>query len=73
VVTHGGVLDIACRLCRGLDLTAARDFELLNASLNRIRWDGSRFGIVEWGDVSHWQPALDDFEAGDPVQSRLSA
>jgi 2,3-bisphosphoglycerate-dependent phosphoglycerate mutase len=73
VVTHGGVLDIAYRVCRGLELTAPRDFELLNASLNRISWDGSRFDVVEWGDVSHWRPALDDFEAGDPVQSRLSA
>jgi 2,3-bisphosphoglycerate-dependent phosphoglycerate mutase len=73
VVTHGGVLDIACRLCRDLGLTVPRDYELLNASLNRICWDGSRFSIVDWGDVSHWQPALDDSVPGDPVQSSLSA
>jgi 2,3-bisphosphoglycerate-dependent phosphoglycerate mutase len=76
VVTHGGVLDMACRLCRGLDLTAPRDYELLNASLNRIRWDGTRFEIVEWGDVSHWQPALDEVEPAEAgsapaVQSNL--
>jgi 2,3-bisphosphoglycerate-dependent phosphoglycerate mutase len=71
VVTHGGVLDMACRLCRGMDLTAPRDYELLNASLNRIRWDGTRFDIVEWGDVSHWQPALDEVEPAevDPAES----
>jgi len=73
VVTHGGVLDIACRMCRGLGLTAPRDFELLNASLNRICWDGSRFSVVDWGDVSHWRQALDDSVPGDPVQSRHSA
>jgi 2,3-bisphosphoglycerate-dependent phosphoglycerate mutase len=84
VVTHGGVLDIACRMCRGMDLTAPRDFELLNASLNRIRWDGARFEIVDWGDVSHWselQPGLDEVEPAEvtpaevgplqTVQSRL--
>ena len=73
VVTHGGVLDIAYRLCQRLPLTAPRDFPLLNASLNRIRWDGTRFEVIDWGEVSHWQPALDEVEPGETVQSSSKA
>jgi len=60
VVTHGGVLDVVHRLARGFTLTAPRDFELPNAALNRLRHDAGRFEVVDWGDVSHWQPALDE-------------
>jgi probable phosphoglycerate mutase len=60
VVTHGGVLDIAHRMARGMALTAPRDFEVANASLNRMRAARGRFEIVEWGDVSHWRDALDE-------------
>ncbi|HVL56864.1 MAG TPA: histidine phosphatase family protein [Burkholderiaceae bacterium] len=60
VVTHGGVLDCAYRMATGMPLEQPRTHELLNASLNRIRWDGRRFLLVDWGDVSHWRPALDD-------------
>ncbi len=60
VVTHGGVLDVAHRLARGLPLEAPRDFEIANASLNRLRFDGERFEMIGWGDVSHWRDALDE-------------
>ena len=60
VVTHGGVLDVVNRLARSLPLEAPRDFEIANASLNRLRFDGERFAIVDWGDVSHWRDALDE-------------
>lgn len=60
VVTHGGVLDVANRLCRGLALQAPRDFDIPNAGLNRLRFDGSRFELLAWGDVGHWQDALDE-------------
>jgi probable phosphoglycerate mutase len=60
VVTHGGVLDVAHRLARALPLEAPRDFEIANASLNRLRFDGERFELVDWGDVSHWRDALDE-------------
>jgi len=60
VVTHGGVLDIVHRMARGMPLTATRDFEVANASLNRLRFAAGRFEIVEWGDVSHWRGALDE-------------
>jgi probable phosphoglycerate mutase len=60
VVTHGGVLDVAHRLARGLPLEAPRDFEIANASLNRLRFERDRFELVAWGDVSHWRDALDE-------------
>lgn len=60
VVTHGGVLDVVNRLARGLALEAPRDFEIANASLNRLRFDGDRFALVAWGEVSHWRDALDE-------------
>lgn len=60
VVTHGGVLDVVHRLARGLALEAPRDFEIANASLNRLRFDGDRFALVAWGEVSHWRDALDE-------------
>jgi 2,3-bisphosphoglycerate-dependent phosphoglycerate mutase len=60
VVTHGGVLDCAYRLAHGIPLEQPRSYELLNASLNRLSWDGRRFSLLDWADVSHWRPALDD-------------
>lgn len=63
VATHGGVLDCVYRIASGLDLQAPRDFDLKNASFNHIRWDGSAFSVVNWGDVSHLPESLDDVEA----------
>jgi probable phosphoglycerate mutase len=60
VVTHGGVLDVVHRIARGMPLEAARNFDLPNASLNRLRFDGDRYEILEWGVVSHWRDALDE-------------
>lgn len=62
-VTHGGVLDCAYRLASGLDLGAPRRHDLLNASLNRLVWDGERFRLCCWADVAHLESALDDVEA----------
>ncbi|MBN9462732.1 MAG: histidine phosphatase family protein [Burkholderiales bacterium] len=52
-VTHGGVLDCVFRVATGLALEAPRGHELLNASLNRIAWDGLAFSLLAWGDVAH--------------------
>lgn len=60
LVTHGGVLDCAYRLASGLPLSAPREHELLNASLNVIAWDGLRFKLGRWADVEHLDEALDD-------------
>ena len=64
-VTHGGVLDCVYRIASGLDLSAPRRHDLLNASVNRIAWDGGRFRLLAWGDVAHLEAALDDIEARD--------
>ena len=63
MVTHGGVLDSAYRIGSGLPLTAARQFDLLNASLNTIGWDGNRYSLHTWADVAHLSGSLDDVEA----------
>jgi len=62
-VTHGGVLDCAYRVATGLDLAAERRHDLLNASLNRIGWDGERFSLLGWADVAHLEHSEDDVEA----------
>jgi probable phosphoglycerate mutase len=55
LVTHGGVLECVYRAARSLGLDHARDFDIFNASINRFRWDGSRFELLRWGDVSHME------------------
>lgn len=62
-VTHGGVLDCAYRIASGLPVEAPRGHDLLNASLNRIAWDGSGFRLLAWADVAHLDRAADDVEA----------
>ncbi len=62
-VTHGGVLDCAYRVATGMDLAAERRHDLLNASINRIGWDGERFSLLAWADVAHLERADDDVEA----------
>ena len=54
------ILDVANRLCRGLAIGAPRDFEIPNAGLNRLRFDGERFELLVWGDIGHWQDSLDE-------------
>lgn len=53
VVTHGGVLDMLWRTVHGLPLSGARACAIPNTGLNRLRWDGERLQIVEWGDAAH--------------------
>ena len=62
-VTHGGVLDCAYRIASGLGITAPRQHELLNASINRVGWDGRSFSVIAWGDVAHLGASEDDIEA----------
>ena len=62
MVTHGGVLECAYRAATGTSLSLQRDFAILNASVNRLRWsvdDGLE--IVDWADVRHLsRDALDE-------------
>lgn len=55
LVAHGGVLECAHRAARGLSLNHKRDFDILNASVNRFYWDGTGLRVVQWGDVQHLQ------------------
>jgi probable phosphoglycerate mutase len=53
IVAHGGVLDCLNRAARKVALDAARDFEILNASLNTLTYRDGQFDLVHWGDVNH--------------------
>ncbi len=64
-VTHGGVLDTIYRIATGEPADTVRRFELFNAGINRVGWNGERFEVLGWGDVSHLQASLDDIEARD--------
>ncbi len=61
VVTHGGVLDCLYRAAAGKSLTVKRDFDIVNAGINRLTWDGQSLAIAQWGDVAHLaEAALDE-------------
>ena len=53
VVTHGLVCDIAYRAAKGIDLMARRDFELVNAGINRFRCENGAWHLEVWGDAGH--------------------
>lgn len=68
VVTHGGVLDCVYREATGMSVEARRDFETLNAAINRLRWDGERFILLQWADISHLESAgLDEIDRTHPA------
>lgn len=60
IVSHGGVLECAYRAATGTGLLQARDFDVLNASVNRLHWDGNALRISAWGDVAHLADATLD-------------
>lgn len=61
IVSHGGVLDCVFRAINGVHIGATREFDVLNASINRLRWDGAQLHIMQWGDVAHLRsPARDE-------------
>lgn len=70
VVAHGGVLDCCYRLATDRPLSAPREYPLLNASVNRIEFDGTRWHVRVWGDVSHLDDAVRD-ESNDRVDPRV--
>lgn len=68
VVTHGGVLDCLYRAATGMPVAAHRDFETINAAINRLHWDGERFSILGWADVSHLESeGLDEIDRTHPA------
>ena len=53
VVAHGGVLDCLYRAASGIDLGAARTWQLANATVNRLLFTGEGFVVVGWDDRAH--------------------
>lgn len=53
VVTHGGVLECLYHWSQQSGLGQVRDFEIFNASINRLHWDGHHLHIRQWGDIAH--------------------
>jgi probable phosphoglycerate mutase len=61
-VAHGGVLDAAYRVARGLHWDAPRDHPIANCAVNRLLLNARPFRaqVDMWADTSHLdQPALD--------------
>jgi probable phosphoglycerate mutase len=57
LVAHGGVLDCLYRAAAGAELQAPRSWQLGNASVNRLLFNGSGFSLVGWDDRAHLEPA----------------
>lgn len=53
IVTHGGVLECLHHWASGTDFAQPRSFDIFNASINRLHWDGARARIVSWGEIGH--------------------
>jgi probable phosphoglycerate mutase len=64
VVAHGGILDCMFRLASGISIEDRMKVDLLNTSLNRLQYDGQKFQIKTWADLSHLenQSALDEID-----------
>lgn len=68
IVTHGGVLDCLYREATGLAVDAPRTFGIVNAAINRLRWDGQRFSLLQWADAAHLEAAgLDEIDRSHPA------
>ncbi|MCO8644640.1 phosphoglycerate mutase family protein [Burkholderia multivorans] len=59
-VAHGGVLDCVYRFANGLDLSAPRNYPLLNTSINVVDYVDGRAHVVRWGDIAHLDAPSDD-------------
>lgn len=55
LVAHGGVLDCLYRAAVGVELDAPRSWQLGNATVNRLLFNGERFTVVGWDDAAHLQ------------------
>lgn len=63
IVTHGGVLECVYREAKGIGYAPPRDFDILNASINRIVWNGDCLLVKQWSDVTHLvNTALDEVD-----------
>jgi probable phosphoglycerate mutase len=53
VITHGLVLDVLYRAALGIPPELPRVHELVNAGINRLRYEGGAWHIEVWADASH--------------------
>jgi len=53
IVAHGGVLDCLYRAAVGIELSAPRGWQIGNAAINRLLFNGERLGLVGWSDEGH--------------------
>jgi 2,3-bisphosphoglycerate-dependent phosphoglycerate mutase len=53
VVSHGGVLDALYRLANGIGLQGARTWQLANAAIHRVLFNGEGFRVIGWDDQQH--------------------
>lgn len=53
IVSHGGLLDCIYRHAESMAMGEKRRFDILNASINRLIWNGVQMKLVDWGDVRH--------------------
>lgn len=58
VITHGLVLDVVFRAATGIPFEERRMFDLVNAGINRFRYDGGIWHLEVWGDGSHLDEGL---------------
>ena len=60
IVSHGGVMDVLYRAATGLDLQAPRTWQLGNAAINRLLWNGETLSLVGWADTQHLDTVRDE-------------
>ena len=53
IVAHGGVLDCLYRAAVGVALDAPRSWQLGNATINRLLFNGEGLSLVGWNDTGH--------------------
>ena len=53
IVAHGGVLDCLYRAAVGAELRAPRSWQLGNAVINRLLFNGANLTLVGWADAAH--------------------
>jgi 2,3-bisphosphoglycerate-dependent phosphoglycerate mutase len=53
LVAHGGVLDMMYRIATRQEVDVPRNWELGNASLNRLLWTPEGLNLVGWSDTRH--------------------
>ena len=68
IVAHGGVLDCLYRAATGMALEAERHFGIVNAAINRLRWNADNFTLLQWADDAHLTVAgLDEIDRTHPA------